>query len=173
MSAGVDGMTTVSPGTCASSASSDSECCAPADRPPPDVGDEHVRVGRPLALERQAHADERLGIARVDRPLSMRSTSACGTKGLAYARGPLSLRYAKQALDATADLTTEAGLELEAAFITRSFASEDGQEVAQPFAGIFVLGIATRVPATAGARRARGRSWPRPRRRARSPRACP
>jgi enoyl-CoA hydratase/carnithine racemase len=48
-------------------------------------------------------------------------------EGLGYARGPLSLRYAKQAVNATADLPVEAGLELEADLIARCFASEDGQ----------------------------------------------
>ena len=48
-------------------------------------------------------------------------------EGLGYARGPLSLRYAKQAVDAAADLPVEAGLELEADLIARCFASDDGQ----------------------------------------------
>jgi enoyl-CoA hydratase/carnithine racemase len=55
--------------------------------------------------------------------LSMPSISAC----VGYARGPLSLRYAKQAVNAAADLPVEAGLELEADLIARCFASEDGQ----------------------------------------------
>lgn len=54
-------------------------------------------------------------------------------QGLAYARGPLALRYAKQAVDAAADLPAEAGLALEADLIAKCFASEDGQHGLRSF----------------------------------------
>ena len=54
-------------------------------------------------------------------------------QGLAYARGPLALRYAKQAIDAGSDLPIEAGLALEADLIATCFASEDGQHGLRSF----------------------------------------
>jgi enoyl-CoA hydratase/carnithine racemase len=54
-------------------------------------------------------------------------------EALRYARGPLALRHAKQAVDAALDLPVEAGLELEADLITRCFASEDGQRGLRSF----------------------------------------
>ena len=54
-------------------------------------------------------------------------------QGLAYARGPLALRYAKQAIDAGANLPIEAGLALEADLITTCFASEDGRHGLRSF----------------------------------------
>lgn len=52
-------------------------------------------------------------------------------QGLAYARGPLALRYAKQAIDA--GLPIEDGLKLEADLITTCFASEDAQHGLRSF----------------------------------------
>jgi enoyl-CoA hydratase/carnithine racemase len=83
---------------------------------------------------RQVRADEALAIGLVHRVVDDSGVlDAAVAEGLAYARGPLSLQYAKQALDATADRGIEAGLELEAALITRCFASEDGQRGLRSF----------------------------------------
>ena len=54
-------------------------------------------------------------------------------RGLEYARGPLALRYAKQAVDAGAGLPIEAGLALEADLVTTCFASADGQHGLRSF----------------------------------------
>ncbi|WP_308015033.1 enoyl-CoA hydratase/isomerase family protein [Nocardia coffeae] len=48
-------------------------------------------------------------------------------RALEYARGPIALRYAKQAIDEGFDLPIEQGLALEADLITRCFATEDGR----------------------------------------------
>jgi enoyl-CoA hydratase/carnithine racemase len=89
---------------------------------------ELILSGRPV------RADEALAIGLVHRVVDDSGVlDAAIAEGLAYARGPLSLQYAKQALDATADRGIEAGLELEAALITRCFASEDGQRGLRSF----------------------------------------
>ncbi|MQY21542.1 enoyl-CoA hydratase/isomerase family protein [Nocardia macrotermitis] len=54
-------------------------------------------------------------------------------RALEYARGPIALRYAKQAIDEGFDLPIEQGLALEADLITRCFASEDGQHGLRSF----------------------------------------
>lgn len=56
-------------------------------------------------------------------------------QALGYARGPLALRYAKQAIDAGYDLPIEAGLALEADLITTCFAGEDARARLRAFAG--------------------------------------
>lgn len=83
---------------------------------------------------RTVGADEALAIGLVDRVVEDAEVlDAAIADGLAYARGPLALRYAKQAVDAAADLPAEAGLALEADLITRCFASEDGQRGLRSF----------------------------------------
>jgi len=54
-------------------------------------------------------------------------------QALSYARGPLALRYAKQAIDTGCDLPVEEGLRLEADLITSCFASEDGRHGLRSF----------------------------------------
>jgi enoyl-CoA hydratase/carnithine racemase len=83
---------------------------------------------------RRVRADEALAIGLVNRVVDDADVlDAAITEGLGYARGPLSLRYAKQAVDAAADLPVEAGLEIEAGLIARCFASEDGQRGLRSF----------------------------------------
>jgi len=77
---------------------------------------------------RQVRADEALAIGLVNRVVDDADVlDVAVAEGLGYARGPLSLRYAKQAVGAAAELPVEAGLALEADLISRSFASEDGR----------------------------------------------
>jgi enoyl-CoA hydratase/carnithine racemase len=77
---------------------------------------------------RRVQADEARAIGLVNRVVDDADVlDAAIAEALGYARGPLSLRYAKQAVDAAADLPVEAGLELEAGLITRCFESEDGR----------------------------------------------
>jgi enoyl-CoA hydratase/carnithine racemase len=77
---------------------------------------------------RTVAADEALAIGLADRVVDDAGLlDAAVAEGLRYARGPLALRCAKQAVDAALDLPVESGLELEADLITRCFASEDGQ----------------------------------------------
>ena len=79
-------------------------------------------------------ADEALAIGLVDRVAEDAGLlDAAVEEGLRYARGPLALRYAKQAVSAALDLPVEAGLALEADLITRCFASEDGQRGLRSF----------------------------------------
>jgi hypothetical protein len=87
-------------------------------------------------------ADERLGILRIERPPlnafdrvldDADVLDAAIAEGLAYARGPLALRYAKQAVDAVLELGVSAGLALEADLIATCFASEDGQHGLRSF----------------------------------------
>ena len=84
---------------------------------------------------RTVAADEALAIGLVGPGASR--TPRCWTppsrRALRYARGPLALRYAKQAVDAAADCPVEAGLALEADLIARCFASEDGQRGLRSF----------------------------------------
>jgi len=69
-------------------------------------------------------AAEAREIGLVDRVVDDREVfEAAVERGLVYARGPIALRYAKQAVDA--DLPIEAGLELEADLIATCFATED------------------------------------------------
>jgi enoyl-CoA hydratase/carnithine racemase len=77
---------------------------------------------------RTVTADEALAIGLADRVVDDAGLlDAAVAEGLRYARGPLALRHAKQAVDAALDLPVGTGLELEADLITRCFASEDGQ----------------------------------------------
>jgi enoyl-CoA hydratase/carnithine racemase len=48
-------------------------------------------------------------------------------RGLAFARGPLALRHAKRAVDASVSMPIEAGLALEADAIAACFATEDAR----------------------------------------------
>jgi enoyl-CoA hydratase/carnithine racemase len=83
---------------------------------------------------RQVRADEALAIGLVNRVVDDADVlDAAIADGLRYARGPLSLRYAKQAVDAATDRPAAAGLELEAELITRCFASEDGRDGLRSF----------------------------------------
>jgi enoyl-CoA hydratase/carnithine racemase len=83
---------------------------------------------------RMVGADEALAIGLADRVVEDAEVlDAAIADGLEYARGPLALRYAKQAVDAAADLPVEAGLALEADLITRCFASGDGQRGLRSF----------------------------------------
>lgn len=79
-------------------------------------------------------ADEALRIGLVDRLVDDADVfDSAVEQGLAYARGPLALRYAKQAIDAGLELPIEAGLALEADLITTCFASEDAQHGLRSF----------------------------------------
>ena len=89
---------------------------------------EMILSGRTVA------ADEALAIGLVDRVVDeVGLLDVAVEEGLRYARGPLALRYAKQAVSAALDLPVEAGLDLEADLITRCFASEDGQRGLRSF----------------------------------------
>ncbi|GIF25535.1 enoyl-CoA hydratase/carnithine racemase [Actinoplanes tereljensis] len=77
-----------------------------------------ILTGRPVP------ADEALAIGLVDRVVDD-AFGAAVEQGLGFARGPLALRYAKQAIDA--DLPIEAGLALEADLIATCFASADAR----------------------------------------------
>jgi enoyl-CoA hydratase/carnithine racemase len=83
---------------------------------------------------RTVAADEALAIGLADRVVDDDGLlDAAIEEGLRYARGPLALRHAKQAVDAALDLSAEDGLALEADLITRCFASEDGQRGLRSF----------------------------------------
>lgn len=83
---------------------------------------------------RLVRADEALAIGLADRVVDDADVlDTAIAQGLAYARGPLALRYAKQAVDAAAELPAEAGLALEADLIATCFASEDGQHGLRSF----------------------------------------
>jgi enoyl-CoA hydratase/carnithine racemase len=89
---------------------------------------EMILSGRTVA------ADEALAIGLVDRVLDDAGLlDVAVEEGLRYARGPLALRHAKQAVSAALDLPVEAGLAQEADLITRCFASEDGQRGLRSF----------------------------------------
>ena len=83
---------------------------------------------------RTVGADKALAIGLVDRVVDdAELLAAAVAEGLRYARGPLALRYAKQAVSAAFGLPVEDGLALEADLITRCFASEDGQRGLRSF----------------------------------------
>jgi enoyl-CoA hydratase/carnithine racemase len=83
---------------------------------------------------RTVTADEALAIGLADRVVDdAELLDAAVEEGLRYARGPLALRYAKQAVSAALDTPVEAGLALEADLIARCFASEDGQQGLRSF----------------------------------------
>ena len=80
-------------------------------------------------------ADEALRIGLVDQLVEDADVFATAVeRGLAYARGPLALRYAKQAVELGAALPIEAGLSLEADLITTCFATEDARNGLRSFA---------------------------------------
>ncbi|MEV6336898.1 enoyl-CoA hydratase/isomerase family protein [Nocardia vinacea] len=83
---------------------------------------------------RLVRAEEALRIGLIDQLLDDAQVfDAAVERGLSYARGPLALRYAKQAIDNGFDMPIEDGLALEADLITRCFASEDGQHGLRSF----------------------------------------
>lgn len=83
---------------------------------------------------RTVDAAEALAIGLVNRVVDDAGLlDAAIEEGLRYARGPLALRYAKQAVNAATETPLEAGLALEADLITRCFASEDGQHGLRSF----------------------------------------
>jgi enoyl-CoA hydratase/carnithine racemase len=83
---------------------------------------------------RTVEADEALAIGLVDRVVDDAGVfDAAVAEGLKYARGPLSLRYAKMAVNAAADLPVEAGLALEADLIARCFDSQDARRGLRSF----------------------------------------
>jgi enoyl-CoA hydratase/carnithine racemase len=96
-------------------------------------------VGHPRAKDlifsgRLVPADEALGMGLVDRVVDDADVlDVAVEQGLAYARGPLALTYAKQAIDASAAVPIEAGLALEAELITKCFASEDARHGLRSF----------------------------------------
>jgi enoyl-CoA hydratase/carnithine racemase len=95
-------------------------------------------VGLPRAKDlilsgRQVKAAEALAIGLVDRVVDDPFAAAV-EQALPYARGPLALRHAKQAVAASVTLPIEAGLSLEADLITACFASEDARAALQSFA---------------------------------------
>ena len=96
-------------------------------------------VGHPRAKDlilsgRLVPADEALGMGLVDRVVDDADVlDVAVEQGLAYARGPLALTYAKQAIDASAAVPIEAGLALEADLITKCFASEDARHGLRSF----------------------------------------
>jgi enoyl-CoA hydratase/carnithine racemase len=96
-------------------------------------------VGHPRAKDlilsgRLVPADEALGMGLVDRVVDDADVLDIAVEqGLAYARGPLALTYAKQAIDASAAVPIEAGLALEADLITKCFASEDARHGLRSF----------------------------------------
>ncbi|ADJ48842.1 enoyl-CoA hydratase [Amycolatopsis mediterranei S699] len=92
----------------------------------------HARAKDLILSGRQIRAAEALEIGLVHHVTEDETVYAAAVeRALAYARGPIALRYAKQALDA--DLPIDAGLALEAHLITACFASEDGQHGLRSF----------------------------------------
>ncbi|MFI6776556.1 enoyl-CoA hydratase/isomerase family protein [Nocardia sp. NPDC050412] len=83
---------------------------------------------------RLVRAEAALHIGLIDQLLDDADVfDAAVERGLSYARGPLALRYAKQAIEDGFDMSIEDGLALEADLITRCFASEDGQRGLRSF----------------------------------------
>jgi enoyl-CoA hydratase/carnithine racemase len=83
---------------------------------------------------RLVRADEAERIGLVDRLVDDADVfDSAVEQGLTYARGPLALRYAKQAVNASTDLSVEAGLALEADLITTCFATEDARHGLRSF----------------------------------------
>jgi len=83
---------------------------------------------------RLVRADEALAIGLADRVLDDGEVlDAAIAEGLAFARGPVALRHAKQAVDAAMGLTLAEGLALEADLIARCFATQDAQDGLRSF----------------------------------------
>ncbi|HEY6787457.1 MAG TPA: enoyl-CoA hydratase/isomerase family protein [Trebonia sp.] len=83
---------------------------------------------------RLVRADEALAIGLADRVLDDGDVLEIAiAEGLAFARGPAALRYAKQAVDAALGLAVDDGLALEADLITRCFATQDAQDGLRSF----------------------------------------
>jgi enoyl-CoA hydratase/carnithine racemase len=98
----------------------------------------HV-VGLPRAKDlvlsgRRVAADEALRIGLVDRVVDDAQVfDSAVEQALTFARGPLALRHAKRALDASVALPIEAGLAVEADLVAACFASEDAQRGLRSF----------------------------------------
>ncbi|SEP05091.1 enoyl-CoA hydratase/isomerase family protein [Trujillonella endophytica] len=98
----------------------------------------HV-VGLPRAKDlvlsgRRVAAEEALAIGLVDRVVDDAEVfDSAVEQALGFARGPLALRHAKRALDASVALPIEAGLALEADLIAACFGSEDAQRGLRSF----------------------------------------
>lgn len=83
---------------------------------------------------RRVPAEEAFAMGLVDRVVGDEEVlDRAVEQALAFARGPLSLRHAKRALDASVALPIEAGLALEADLITDCFASEDARRGLRSF----------------------------------------
>ncbi|GLY38889.1 enoyl-CoA hydratase [Amycolatopsis sp. NBRC 101858] len=92
----------------------------------------HARAKDLILSGRQVRAHEALEIGLVHHVTEDETVfTEAVERALTYARGPIALRHAKQALDA--DLPIDAGLALEADLITACFASEDGQHGLRSF----------------------------------------
>jgi enoyl-CoA hydratase/carnithine racemase len=94
----------------------------------------HARAKDLILSGRLVPAEEALRIGLVDRVVDDAEVlDVAVEQGLAYARGPLALTYAKQAIDVGTALPIEAGLALEAELITKCFASEDARHGLRSF----------------------------------------
>jgi enoyl-CoA hydratase/carnithine racemase len=101
------------------------------------------RLGRIVGLARAKDlilsgrllpAEEALRIGLVDRVVDDADVfEAAVEQALVYARGPLALRYAKQAINASFDLPIDTGLALEADLIATCFASDDARHGLRSF----------------------------------------
>ncbi|WP_194829843.1 enoyl-CoA hydratase/isomerase family protein [Nocardia sp. XZ_19_231] len=88
-----------------------------------------IATAKDLILSgRRILADEALRLGTVDQLVDDADVfDTAVEKALTFARGPLALRYAKQAIDSGFDLPIDSALALEADLITRCFASDDGR----------------------------------------------
>jgi enoyl-CoA hydratase/carnithine racemase len=83
---------------------------------------------------RVVRAEEALQIGLVDRVVDDADLlDTAVAQALEYARGPLALRYAKQAIEASPDLPIEEGLTLEADLVTTCFSTEDAHHGLRSF----------------------------------------
>jgi enoyl-CoA hydratase/carnithine racemase len=93
-----------------------------------------ARAREMILSGRNVAAEEALAIGLVDRVVDDAALlDAAVADGLRYARGPVALRYAKQAVNAALDVPVADGLALEGDLIARCFASEDGQHGLRSF----------------------------------------